>query len=233
MYHFIVNTIGTIDDLIENLTKTNEYLNKLKNEIWNNFLLVNECNEYTIKDVVSFYNTGADAIQKAPITDKKTNCKCVRVGDFTNNRTYNYWAYCDSSDDVISQYILKKGDVLITRTASLGYCKFINKNLNAIYNNGIIRIKANEEYIKPILLGQICSTKDFKNYISQIEGGSSTRPNMKINYLLNYKFKVPKIDNQIEISKTLSDIENIMQLNEDKLNNLIITKQSYLKKFFS
>ena len=157
-----------------------------------------------LKNLVIYSNTGADAIQKAPIVDYNTGIKCVRVGDFSNQRNIDSWGYCKVSPNIFKQYKLLKNDLLITRTASLGLCKIIKENINAVYNNGIIRLKCDESKVMPFFLYYQMLSKDFLDYIQGIEGGSSTRPNMKINYLLDYSFDLPLIEKQQHIVNSIN-----------------------------
>ena len=55
---------------------------------WKSILNNSSTKNYKLKELISYSNTGADAIQKAPIVEYSTPYKCVRVGDFTNNREY-------------------------------------------------------------------------------------------------------------------------------------------------
>ena len=198
---------------------------------WKSIVNNSSTKNYKLKELISYSNTGADAIQKAPIVEYSTPYKCVRVGDFTNNREYIDWGYCELNDDIFEQYRLKKGDVLITRTASIGLAKFISKDINAVYNNGIIRIKANEK-ILPLLLYLICSTDEFIGYIKGIEAGSSTRPNMKINFLLDYSVNIPCMEEQLII---VNKLEKYI-LEKDKISAKLLglnkLKKEFLNKFF-
>lgn len=198
---------------------------------WKSYITKFPTNKYKLKDLISYSNTGADAIQKAPIVEYPTKYKCVRVGDFTNNREYIDWGYCELNNNIFEQYRLKKGDVLITRTASIGLSKYISNDINAVYNNGIIRIKANEKII-PLLLYLICSTDEFIGYIKGIEAGSSTRPNMKINFLLEYSVDIPSMEEQLSIvdklEKYILEKDNVAT----KLLRLNKIKKNYLDKYF-
>ena len=227
----IVNTIGTIDDLIEKYEQIKIKIDYLLQKEWNFYINKFSTKIYKLKDLISYSNTGADAIQKAPIVEYQTDYKCVRVGDFTNNREYVDWGYCELTKSIYNQYKLNAGDVLITRTASIGLAKYISEDIKAVYNNGIIRLKANSK-ILPLLLFLICSTNDFVGYVKGIEAGSSTRPNMKIDYLLNYSINIPSIENQLLIVNKLEKYileKDKISARLLKLNNL---KKQYLKKFF-
>lgn len=218
--------------MIENYNKIKVKIDVLLELEWNNCVNQFETRKYKLKDLITFSNTGADAIQKAPIVEYETNCRCVRVGDFTNNRNYNDWSYCDVKPSIFKQYQLKKDDILITRTASIGLTKFIYEDINAVYNNGIIRIRANNK-IQPVILYLICCSKDFENHIKGIEGASSTRPNMKINHLLDYDVKIPSISAQNLIYDKLEKLMSQKETIINKTNKLVKIKDILLNKYFN
>lgn len=149
-------------------------------------------------DVVSDANTGADAIKKAPIVDYDTGIKCVRVGDMTNSRRIDEWGFANVNEENFDKYQLKKEDIIVTRTATLGLNYFITEDLDAVYNNSLIRIKINKNKALPLFIYYYLNTSDYNHYIDCIEGESSTRPNMKINYLLKYPIICPPLKIQKE-----------------------------------
>ena len=149
-------------------------------------------------NVVSDANTGADAIKKAPIVDYDTGIKCVRVGDMTNSRRIDEWGFANVNEENFDKYQLKKEDIIVTRTATLGLNYFITEDLDAVYNNGLIRIKINKNKALPLFIYYYLNTSDYNHYIDCIEGESSTRPNMKINYLLKYPIICPPLKIQKE-----------------------------------
>jgi type I restriction enzyme S subunit len=160
-----------------------------------------------IDDVTRESNTGGDAIQKTPMVDYDTGIKCVRVGDLSNQRSIVGWGYSNVNEENFKKFQLKKNDIVVTRTASLGLNQIIDEDLMAVYNNGLIRIKLNEKVI-PLFFYQSINTDNYKEYIGRIESESSTRPNMKMNYLLSYKFICPPIEIQ---EKFVNLIEKLRQ----------------------
>ena len=228
----IVDTIGSVDNLIEKYEENYSKICFYQQGIWDNFTKISNSEMTRLEDCILKANTGADAIQKAPIVNYQTNCRCVRVGDFTNSRNYNDWGYCEIKDIDYKRYKLKKDDILITRTASIGLTKFIFEDLNAVYNNGIIRITANNNKIKPIILYLICISNNFINYIKENESGSSTRPNMKIDYVMKYKFNLPTIEEQDKIESDLVEIETYKSYLLKKINKLKELKNLLLQKYF-
>jgi type I restriction enzyme S subunit len=228
----LVNILGSIDDKIENLTIINEKLVNYSNQLFSQSFSNKNDNIVKLGIVVSHSNTGADAIQKAPIVDYDTGIKCARVGDFSNNRPISNWGYCKINEHDYKQYKLKQDDILITRTATLGLNKFIDEDSDAVYNNGLIRIKIDKTKALPRFIYKLINTKDYYDYIAGIEGGSSTRPNMKINFLLDYKFNLPTLEQQREYDEKYKILRKIEIDNHKKIEKLNQLKQLYLKKFF-
>lgn len=202
----IAGVLGALDDKIELNNKIRNNLEQQSQSIYENEIGQHKDSIITVENIVDSANTGADAIQKAPIVEYNTGVKCIRVGDMSNKRNFFEWGYTKVSKEVFSQYQLKNNDILVTRTASLGLNTIISKNLNAVYNNGLIRLTINDGKIIPLLVYRQFQTDDFKKYISKIEAESSVRPNMKINYLLQYSFPLLPRINQINLFNVLNSI---------------------------
>jgi type I restriction enzyme S subunit len=182
-----------------------------------------------IEDVTKESNTGGDAIQKTPMVDYDTGIKCVRVGDLSNQRNIDGWGYSNVNEENFRKYQLKKNDIVVTRTATLGLNQIIDEDLMAVYNNGLIRIKLNDKVV-PLFFYQTINTDKYKEYIGCIESESSTRPNMKMNYLLSYKFICPPIEIQEEFVDIIERLRQ-QRLNLYKQTNILTTiRDSILPK---
>ena len=164
-------------------------------------------NKVKLKDVIIKANTGADAIRKAPIVDENTGIKCIRIGDLTNQRTYDDWGFCDINEENFRRYKLNIGDIIVGRTSAIGINRLILDDRPAVYNNGLIRISINkdEAYAKFIYI--VLNTTDYFEYIDRIKKETSTRENMKLDYLLDYSFILPDIQVQKEFVKIYEEIE--------------------------
>lgn len=218
----IVDVLDIISCKIEINKMINNNLEQQMRALFNEFLLVNHFNSLTtVEDAVLTANTGADAIQKAPIVDYDTGVRCIRVGDMTNNRSFHAWGFTKVTDDVFKRYQLHKDDIVVTRTASIGLNTIIAENLSAVYNNGLIRLTVNHSKILPLFLYRQFQTVDFTNYIARIESETSVRPNMKINYLLKYEFVLPPMDKQKELIDLLAPMLN--------QQNALITESKHLE----
>ena len=229
----LVKVLSAIDDKIELNNKINANLEEQLISVFNQFKENAPTKKYKLKDTVLTANTGADAIQKAPIVDYDTGVRCIRVGDMSNNRRYWEWGYTKVTPQVLNQYQLKENDILITRTAILGLNTLIDEDLAAVYNNGLIRIKIDAEKIHPLFLYRQFQTKDFYNYVNRIESETSVRPNMKIDYLLSYEFSCPSIEKQMELINIIQSMASIQNKNRKENNYLAQLRDTLLPKLMN
>ncbi len=229
----IARVLSSLDDKIELNNKINQNLEQQAQAIFNTYISKYSSTKYKVKDVILTANTGADAIQKAPIVDYDTRIRCVRVGDLSNNRNFWQWGFTKVTNDVFEQYQLKKDDIIVTRTATLGLNRLITENLSAVYNNGLIRITVDNNKIFPLLLYRHFQTKDFFNYINRIESETSVRPNMKINYLLDYEFSYLKLTEQNELVKILTALSQIVEINNAENEKLTQLRDALLPKLMN
>ena len=230
----IASILSSIDDKIELNKKINENLEQQAQAIFSNSVSSNTTSIITaVKNVVLTANTGADAIQKAPIVDYDTGIRCVRVGDMTNKRSYHNWGYTKVSEEVFNRYRLRKNDIIVTRTASLGLNTIIFDDLQAVYNNGLIRLTIDDNIALPLFIYRQFQTDDYTNYIARINNETSVRPNMKIDYLMKYEFSLPALEEQCNLINLLQPIiqEQNSLINENK--NLELLRDTLLPKLMS
>ena len=229
----IAKVLSALDNKIELNNSINNNLEQQAQAIYENYVMKYKNNIYQVGNISLTANTGADAIQKAPIVDFDTGIKCIRVGDMSNNRDIWSWGYTQVTNEVYKQYQLKRNDILVTRTATLGLNRLVTEDLQAVYNNGLIRLSIDSSKMLPLLLYRQFQTKDFRNYISRIESETSVRPNMKINYLLNYQFDCISITEQLKLEKILLPIIKKQDNLSKENNNLTQLRDALLPKLMS
>lgn len=200
----VVLILDCIEEKININNKINNNLEEQARALFRNFVdNSSKTDKISIEDIVLTANTGADAIRKAPIVDHDTGIRCVRVGDMSNKRSFHDWGYAKVTKEVFDRYQLRKNDIIVTRTASLGLNMIVPDDLQAVYNNGLIRLSIDSKKALPLFIYRQIQTQDFSNYIARIESETSVRPNMKINYLLKYNFDLPSLEEQYNLINLL------------------------------
>ena len=218
----IVNSYKAITERIALKKKINDNLATQALTLYSDFVShrSKKLEQRKLGDVIASANTGGDAIQKVPIVDYDTGIKCARVGDITNAREYASWAFCNASKSVYDNYKLQAGDILVTRTATLGITQYIAKDISAVYNNGLIRLKVDDTNALPLYIYWAMKTSDFLNYINQMNSATSVRPNMKIDYLLNYQLSISSIEEQTQFTNAVEPLMKAISLNNDEILKL-------------
>lgn len=226
----IVQSYQAITDRIALKKQINDNLAAQSLALFDNFLAQADSSwkHGKLGDVISSANTGGDAIQKVPIVDYDTGIKCARVGDITNSREYASWAFCNATKSVYENYRLQAGDILVTRTATLGITQYIAKDISAVYNNGLIRLKVDFSKVCPLYVYWAINTSNFLNYISQMNSATSVRPNMKIDYLLDYQLFVPPLQLQQWFVNKVEPMRCAISLNNDEILQLEELKNALL-----
>lgn len=186
-----------------------------------------------LKDSIIEANTGADAIQRAPIVDYNTGKKCLRIGDISNHRKYNEWGYTEVTEENYKKYKLEKEDILIARTGStIGINLFIEQDYQSVYNNGLIRLKTDKSKYNSKFIYYVMQSNKFKNYINGIAFGTTGQPNMKIDDLLKFKFQYVSLEIQNKIVKILDTLDKKIKLNNQMNDNLYHISKSIFKDFY-
>lgn len=190
-------------------------------------------NEVKLGDVIISANTGLDAIKRAPIVDYNTGIKCLRIQDISQNKLFDSWGFCEVEENNFNRFSLKKGDILVARTgATIGVNIQIKDNLTAVYNNGLIRLKINNEIANNKFVFYNLQTQYYKNFINAISAGTSTQPNMQINSLLSFEIPFPPLEIQEKIARILLSLDDKIELNNKINQNLEQQAQAIFKSWF-
>lgn len=187
----------------------------------------------TLEEAVISSSTGADAIKRAPIVEENTGIRCLRIGDVSNNKPYAEWGFTSADEKVIEKFSLKKDDIVIARTGNtIGVVKFIDKDTNSVFNNGLIRLKINKNKFDSKYIYYNLASKAFKDFVFAISGGTSTQPNMKINHTLKFEIANFKLVEQKAISKVLSDLDEKIEINNQINKKFEEVAQAIFKQWF-
>lgn len=228
----VINVLEKIDDKIEVNNQINDNLSEIIERMFINFLEKHNEELVTLEDAVKKIGTGADAIQRAPIVEYDTGIRCIRVGDMTNSRNRYEWGFTEMTEKDFDNYKLDIGDIVVTRTAVNGLSYMIEDDMKVVCNNGLIRMKVNEKY-NPMFIYLYLKTKDFNEYVHRIDGETSVRPNMKVNYFTSYKIMKISKEEQDEICNRLLPLRNKQKQIIEENNTLTQLRDTLLPKLMN
>lgn len=188
--------------------------------------------DVALGDVVGAVNTGLDAIKRAPIVDVNTGIKCLRIQDVSQSKRFSDWGNTDVRAQDFDKYRLRKNEIIMARTCSPGICLLVKSDMQAVFNNGLARVRAIESKILPSFLFYIFKSQDFAEYIYGISHGTSVQLNMKVGDLTKYKVRLPPISIQQEIASLLSLLDDRITLLRETNATLEAIAQALFKSWF-
>lgn len=125
---------------------------------------------------------------------------------------------------------LKKGDVLLTVVGSIGESAIIENPENITFQRSVAYLRPNEKITSQFLLTTINTIK------FQLELKSrqvvSAQPGIYLGVLDIIPFLYPAMKEQIKIGMFFKNLDNLILLNERKLEKLKDTKKAYLNEMF-
>jgi type I restriction enzyme S subunit len=157
-------------------------------------------------------NTGLDAIKRAPIVEKHTGIKCLRIQDISQSKPISKWGNTEVTDINFEKFRLRTGEIIMARTCSTGLNLIVKEDLPAVFNNGLVRIRADKKSVTPEFLYYLFMSKEFIGHIDGISGGTSVQLNMQIGDLLSYTFPLPPLSEQQAIAEVLSSLDDKIAL---------------------
>jgi type I restriction enzyme S subunit len=189
--------------------------------------------KYKLGDLVAQANTGLDAIKRAPIVEHDTGVKCLRIQDVSQSKDFKDWGFTEVSKENYTRFSLKAGEIIVARTGNtIGVNIFISKDLNSVFNNGLIRLRVDRKLCDPKYLYYNLQTIDYWAHIDSIAFGTSTQPNMQIESFLSFEINKPNLPTQTRIASILSALDDKIELNRRTNATLEAMEQTLFKKYF-
>ena len=231
----ISEILSSIDDKINLLHLNNKTLEELAETLFRKWFIddVDIPKGMKLKDYVDSANTGLDAIKRAPIVEKETGIKCLRIQDVSQSKPFYKWGNSEVEENNYKRFKLIKGDIIMARTCSPGINYFVREDLVSVFNNGLVRIRANNSKVYPIFLYQLFKTRDFIGHIDGVSGGTSVQLNMQIGDLLDYDFTFINKSKQDDVVSYFLDIDEKIFYNLKQIQQLETLRDTLIPKLMS
>jgi type I restriction enzyme S subunit len=193
----------------------------------------------SIKDICDFENGDRGKNYPSKKYQIAAGIPFINAGDLQNNWEISRKGMAFISKerfDLLGAGKVKNGDLLFCLRGSLGKCGIVDDiEVGAIASSlVIIRPKINKalsRYLYWFLTSSVCL-----RYIKETEGGTA-QPNLSAKTVMNYKIPLISCDKQIEIIKLIDGFyqytNTLKNSYQNKTNEIILLKQSILKKAFS
>lgn len=152
------------------------------------------------------------------------------------NRNPSYWGEIDSK---IEKYLLKKKDILLTLTGTVGkqdygYSIVIPINNRFLLNQRLVCLRAKPNRSDSDFINNLIKTTRFYYFFfGESKGGTGNQTNVGIDDLRNIKLNFPKLSEQQKIATFLTAVDTKLQQLNSKKSTLETYKKGVMQQLFS
>ena len=180
-------------------------------------------------------STGGVSIESEFTNDGKY--KVISIGSYSETSTYNDQGIRCKLSNRTKDKVLNKDDItmiLNDKTSSgniIGRVLLIDKSGEYVYNQRTERIEIDKKEYNPLFIYELLNAPNIrKKIINESQGNTQIYVNWtKIKELLYY---VPDIKEQEKLGIYFKNMDNLINLHQNKLNKLKKLKESLLRKMF-
>ena len=193
----------------------------------------NDWRQYKLDDFGK--STGGVSIESEFSNDGEY--KVISIGSYSEMSTYNDQGIRCKLSNRTKDKVLNKDDItmiLNDKTSSgniIGRVLLIDKSGEYVYNQRTERIEINKKEYDPLFIYELLNAPNIrKKIINESQGNTQIYVNWnKIKELLYY---VPDIKEQEKLGIYFKNMDNLINLHQNKLNKLKKLKESLLRKMF-
>lgn len=154
----------------------------------------------------------------------------VKEGFFEWGNKTRYW---DDMSEALEKYLLNARDIIIGMDGSrVGYnrARVGDDDLPLILAQRVACLRSNEN-VDQNFLYYVILDEDFKGYIRRIQTGTSI-PHISSRQIADYKFRLPRIQEQRAIAHILGTLDDKIELNRKMNATLEAMAQAIFKSWF-
>lgn len=157
--------------------------------------------------------------------------KYIRTTDISSgNIDWDTVPYCRLKPDDVDKYKIRKNDIVVSRAGSIGVSYFFNEvPFNAVFASYLIRLQPLDN-VNPKYVYYFLKSSDYWNSIKESSAGIAI-PNVNGTKLAKIRIPVAPKKIQDEIVLKIEKILSLLELNQNKFNNLRSIEEKLLISF--
>lgn len=189
-----------------------------------------EWEEKRLGDISSLITKGTTPKEKNNVGEVNF-VKIEDINKFSNKIYHNHYISFDEHDNYLKRSKLKENDILFSIAGTLGrIAKVRNIDLPANTNQALAIIRIKPYYDLDFLI-KILGGKIVKQYIRK-NPTVGAQPNLSLKQLSQIKLKIPNVYEQQKIGSFFAKLDQLIDLQSKKVEQLKKLKRGYLQKMF-
>ena len=223
---FIVDTIGSVDDLIEKNDKIIELTKRYIHQIYRSFDF--NSTEKTLQDEFNI------SIGRTPSTKEHQwfdngNYKWLSIKDMKIDGDFCFETSQYLTNEAVKKFnipIVNPGDVLLSFKLTVG--RIAISNCNMVTNEAIACFKFKDESLRWYLYCYLNNC----NFLNDTDNTSSIGQAINSSIIKKYKFLKPSNEKLTEFNNIVKPLFNYVKTKREENIYLLQSKQNLLKKYF-
>ena len=178
-------------------------------------------------------NKGSYGIAASAVPYSENLYTYLRITDINDDGTLNKSDLKSVADENAEQYILQPNDIVFARTGgSTGRNYFYDGSDGVfVYAGFLIKFSIDPSKVNPKYIKYFCLSQEYKNWVYSFNTGS-TRGNINAQTYANMPVILPPRSQQDLLVKTLSSLDDKIELNNKINTNLEQQAQALFKNWF-
>jgi type I restriction enzyme S subunit len=165
----------------------------------------------------------------ASAIDQPRGPRFLRTTDIKDNKVdWNSLMYCECSEQDITKYRLRAGDVIVARAGSYGVSILIEQDADIVYGSYMIRLHPNHGVMDPKYLACFMQSEIYWRQIRR-ESAGSTLKNINTATLKRLFVPLPSLPEQKKIATVLSTVDEQIEKERAKKGQLEQLKKGLMQ----
>ena len=184
---------------------------------------------------------GGYAFKSNKFLNTPSKYQVIKMGNLYQNKLLldRNPSFMEEINEKEKEYLLKKDDIILTLTGTVGkkdfgYSYKINNENNLLLNQRLACIKMKHEKYSTDFFKDVIKHESFLDEFFELSiGGTGNQANVSIKDIENIKINIPIFSEQQKIANFLSSVDKKISLTEEKLELFKEYKKGVMQKIFS
>ena len=228
----ITAILSAFDDKIELNNKISRTLEEIAQLIFKEWFIKNSKVKNPTAKLSELVKTQYGYTESS--SEEKIGPKFLRVMDINKTDWINWDTvpYCKISEDRLSKYQLKKGNIVIARMADPGKVAIIEEDVDAVFASYLIRLQIINKDLTPYFLFYYLRSRLYQDFIFGASTGT-TRQSANARVITDLELAVPSKDKILEFENIVSAIRNRILVNVKENQKIAALRDLLLPKLIS
>ena len=190
-----------------------------------------EWSEYKLNNILTLLKDGTHKTHK----DSSEGCLLLSAKNIKNGKIF--W---NKTDRIISiedynkihkNFKLQQGDVLLTIVGSIGETAILKNPENITFQRSVAYLRPDKSKLTAEYLNIVIQTRQFQNELDKRKA-ISAQPGIYLKDLRKIRVKIPSLPEQQQIGQFFQKIDQQIQLNQNKLEDMKQMKKGLMQRMF-